>query len=108
MSRGRTVPDRVNSCGTDFVFTVTALAGTAGDKAAVCATSFAGGKAYGVFAVAKAKRGSTFDQAIYTTKAGFDVAASQGLFSSVDERPAVAHGDSSRSPTRSYNNRLIR
>jgi len=42
------------------------------------ATSFAGGKAYGVFAVAKAKRGSTFDQAIYTTKAGFDVAASRG------------------------------
>ena len=72
------------------------------------ATSFAGGKAYGVFAVAKAKRGGTFDQAIYTTKAGFDVAASRGLFSSVDERPAVAHGDSSRSPTRSYNNRLIR
>jgi hypothetical protein len=34
------------------------------------ATSFAGGKAYGVFAVAKANSGTTFDQAIYTTQAG--------------------------------------
>lgn len=37
-------------------------------------TSFAGGKAFGVFAVAKAKSGTTFDEAIYTTQAGFDVA----------------------------------
>ncbi len=54
------------------------------------ATSFAGGKAYGVFAVAKAKSGATFDQAIYTTRAGFDVAAAQGRFSSAGERAVVA------------------
>jgi hypothetical protein len=53
------------------------------------ATSFAGGKAYGVFAVAKAKSGATFDQAIYTTQAGFDVAAAQGRFSSAGERPVA-------------------
>ena len=50
------------------------------------ATSFAGGKAYGVFAVAKAKSGSTFDEAIYTTQAGFDVMAAQGHNSSAGER----------------------
>jgi hypothetical protein len=54
------------------------------------ATSFAGGKAYGVFAVAKAKSGTTFDEAIYTTEAGFDVAAAQGRVSSAGERPVVA------------------
>jgi len=54
------------------------------------ATSFAGGKAYGVFAVAKAKSGTAFDQAIYTTKAGFDVAAAQGRFSSAGERLVAA------------------
>ena len=54
------------------------------------ATLFAGGKAYGVFAVAKAKSGTTFDQAIYTTKAGFDVAAAQGRYSSAAERPVEA------------------
>jgi hypothetical protein len=41
------------------------------------ATSFAGGTAYRS-SVAKAKSGATFDEAIYTTKAGFDVAAAQG------------------------------
>jgi hypothetical protein len=49
------------------------------------ATSFAGGKAYGVFAVAKAKLGAAFDEAIYTTKAGFDVVAAQGRYSSAGE-----------------------
>ena len=39
------------------------------------ATSFAGGKAYGFFAVAKANSGSVFDEAIYTTQTGFDVTA---------------------------------
>ncbi len=72
------------------------------------ATSFAGGKAYGVFAVAKAKSGSTFDQAIYTTKAGFDVAAAQGAFSSAGERPVFANAASSRSSARSYNIHPIR
>lgn len=50
------------------------------------ATSFAGGKAYGFFAVAKANSGTTFDEAIYTTKSGFDLAAAQGRYSSAGER----------------------
>jgi hypothetical protein len=37
------------------------------------ATSFVSGKAYGFFAVAKPKSGTTFDQAIYTTASGMDV-----------------------------------
>jgi len=71
------------------------------------ATSFAGGKAYGVFAVAKAKSGTTFDEAIYTTKAGFDVAAATATNSSAGERP-VSKAVSSRSPTRSYKIHPIR
>jgi hypothetical protein len=51
------------------------------------ATSFAGGKAYGVFAVAKVKSGSTFDEAIYTTQSGFDVEAAQAHNSSAGEQP---------------------
>jgi hypothetical protein len=51
------------------------------------ATSFSGGKAYGFFAVAKAKSGSTFDEAIYTTQSGFDVAASPATNSSAGEQP---------------------
>ena len=50
-------------------------------------TSFSGGKAYGFFAVAKAKSGSTFDEAIYTTQSGFDVAAAPAVNSSAGERP---------------------
>ena len=67
------------------------------------ATSFAGGKAYGLFAVAKAKSGSTFDEAIYTTQAGFDVAATQARSSSVRERPVanvMARGSASPSVRR--------
>jgi hypothetical protein len=41
------------------------------------ATSFAGGKAYGFFAAAKANSGTTFNEAIYTTASGLDVAASR-------------------------------
>jgi hypothetical protein len=51
------------------------------------ATSFAGGKAHGFFAVARAKSGSVFDEAIYTTQAGFDVQATQARNSSAGERP---------------------
>jgi hypothetical protein len=40
-------------------------------------TSFAGGKAYGFFAAAKANSGTTFNEAIYTTASGLDVAASR-------------------------------
>jgi hypothetical protein len=63
------------------------------------ATSFAGGKAYGVFAVAKAKSGTTFDQAIYTTQAGLDLAAAQVRNSSAGEKPAVNAG---HTPAGSY------
>jgi len=56
------------------------------------ATSFAGGNAYGVFAVAKANSGTTFDEAIYTNEAGFNVAAAQGRFSSAGERPVANVG----------------
>jgi len=49
-------------------------------------TSFAGGKAYGMFAMANAKSGSTFDEAIYTTQAGLDLTAAVGRNSSAGER----------------------
>jgi hypothetical protein len=67
-------------------------------------TSFAGGKAYGVFAVAKAKSGSSFDQAIYTTQSGFDVAAAPAAKSSTGEQPvatvATNHSPAQNSATR--------
>ena len=49
-------------------------------------TSFVNGKAYGFFAVAKPKTGTTFDQAIYTTASGMDLLAAQGRNSSAGER----------------------
>jgi hypothetical protein len=54
------------------------------------ATSFSGGKAYGFFAVAQANSGTAFHQAIYTTQAGFDVAARRAVGSSSGERPVVS------------------
>jgi hypothetical protein len=65
------------------------------------ATSFAGGNAYGFFAVAKAKSGSLFNEAIYTTQTGFNVAAAQAKNNSVGERPvmSVAGGVAGRSYT---------
>lgn len=68
------------------------------------ATSFANGKAYGFFAVAKAKSGSTFDQAIYTTQSGMDLLAAQGRNSSAGDRPVLGTTNSRvrtavRSPT---------
>jgi hypothetical protein len=53
------------------------------------ATSFAGGNAYGFFAVALAKSGSTFNEAIYTTQTGFNVAAAEASSSSSDEQSAA-------------------
>ncbi len=53
------------------------------------ATSFAGGKAYGVFAVAKQNTGSTFDEAIYTTQAGFDVTAMTGRNATAAEKQQI-------------------
>jgi hypothetical protein len=64
------------------------------------ATSFAGGNAYGFFAVAKAKSGSTFNEAIYTTQMGFNVAAAEAKNSSLADRPvknALDHAVSRRS-----------
>jgi hypothetical protein len=60
------------------------------------ATSFVNGKAFGVFALAKANSGSTLDEAIYTTQSGFDVLAAQGHNSSAGE-VAVATAISGRS-----------
>jgi hypothetical protein len=65
------------------------------------ATSFAGGKAYGVFAAAKANSGSVFDEAIYTTKTGFDLAAAQGRVSSAGERP-LPNAKSDHPPAQFY------
>ena len=62
-------------------------------------TSFANGKAYGFFAVAKANSGTTFDQAIYTTASGMDLFAAQGRNSSAGERPmARAKSVAARKP----------
>lgn len=63
------------------------------------ATSFAGGNAYGFFAVAKAKSGSKFDEAIYTTQSGFNVAAARAENRLSVEKPiesAVSHAVSRR------------
>ena len=63
------------------------------------ATSFAGGKAYGFFAAAKANAGTTFNEAIYTTQSGLDVAAAQGRTSSAGEK-AVGASPSSKQVVR--------
>jgi hypothetical protein len=64
------------------------------------ATSFSAGKAYGFFAVAKAKSGVTFDEAIYTTQSGFDVASAPAANSSAGERAVVSAGPSSKQVVR--------
>ena len=60
-------------------------------------TSFANGKAYGFFAVAKPKTGTTFDQAIYTTASGMDLLSAQGRNIAAGER-AVFLSKTSRTP----------
>ena len=57
-------------------------------------TSFVNGNAFGFFAVAKAKNGSTFDQAIYTTQSGMDLLAAQGKNRLAEERSLVVHSAS--------------
>jgi len=64
------------------------------------ATSFAGGKAYGFFAVAKANSGTTFNEAIYTIQSGLDVAAAQGRNSSAGERAVANASPSSKQVVR--------
>jgi len=60
-------------------------------------TSFVNGKAYGFFAVATAKSGTTFDQAIYTNQSGMDVVTAQGKHNSAGGQPASSLW-SSRTP----------
>jgi hypothetical protein len=63
-------------------------------------TSFVGGKAYVFFAVAKAKSGSSFDEAIYTTESGFELAAAPAVNTSAGEQP-ISRAMTSESPARS-------
>ena len=71
-------------------------------------TSFAGGEAYGFFAVAKAKSGSTFDEAIYTTQSGFDVAAAPAINSSAGEHPVSRFATGHRTAQAPSTNKPIR
>lgn len=52
------------------------------------ATAFSQGKAFGVFAVAKAKSGSTFNEAIYTTAMGLSGLETGLMYTSAGEHPA--------------------
>jgi hypothetical protein len=50
-------------------------------------TSFVNGVAFGVFAVAKAKGGTTFNEAMYTTATGLSAAELGPTFSSANDKP---------------------
>ncbi len=50
-------------------------------------TSFVNGKAFGVFAVARAKTGSTFNEAMFTTASGLTLDETGPRFSSAGEEP---------------------
>lgn len=63
-------------------------------------TAFSGGKAFGVFALARANVGSVFDEPIYTTTSGFTVSEFSGVLSSRGERPIP--GARSDHPARTY------
>jgi hypothetical protein len=68
-------------------------------------TSFVNGKAYGFFAAATAKSGTTFDQAIYTNQSGMDVLTAQGKNNSVPVPPASSIRSSrttARAPSRTW------
>lgn len=54
-----------------------------------CSTAIAGGKAYGIFAVANPLSGSLFDEPMYTTTGGITVSSRIGVASSIGQR-AVA------------------
>ncbi|HEV2176760.1 MAG TPA: sialidase family protein [Terriglobia bacterium] len=57
-------------------------------------TSFVNGKAFGVFAVAKAKNGATFNEAMYTPTGGLSAPEGGARFSSALDRPVPgAHSD---------------
>lgn len=68
------------------------------------ATAFTGGKAFPVFASARANSGSVFDEAIFTTTGGLSANATAkaiARFSSADERPA-AHPHADHPPRQFY------
>jgi hypothetical protein len=57
-------------------------------------TAFAGGKAFAIFANAKANSGSVFDDPIYTTTTGLAAAQHAAVFTSAAEEPVPnAHSD---------------
>jgi len=62
--------------------------------------SYANGQPFGVFAVAHAKSGSTFDQAMYTTTSPLAAAANEPTFSSKNDKPVP--GVKSDKPPRKY------
>jgi hypothetical protein len=64
-------------------------------------SAFAAGKAFGVFAVARANSGGVFDEPMYTTTSGFVVAGSVSSLSSAGEQP-VAGAKSDHSPRQFY------
>ena len=57
-------------------------------------TAFAGGKAFGVFALAQPHSGTIFDQPTYTTATGFSVSDKLSTLSAITEQPIPgARGD---------------
>jgi hypothetical protein len=66
-----------------------------------CSTAFAGGKAFGIFAVANPLSGSLFDEPMYTTTTGFTVSSRLGVVSSIGEQ-AVAKAHSDHPPRQFY------
>jgi hypothetical protein len=64
-------------------------------------TSYSGGKAYGVFAAARANSGTTFDEAMFTNTSGFAAEEGKGLFTSAGEQP-VPNAQSDHPPSQFY------
>jgi len=64
-------------------------------------TSYCGGKAYGVFAVARKNSGTIFDEAIFTNTAGFAAIEGEALFSSTGEQ-TVPNAQSDHAPRQFY------
>jgi hypothetical protein len=57
-------------------------------------TAYSGGKAFAIFAAAKASSGTIFDEAIYTTTTGLSAAQHSAVFTSAAEQPVPkAHSD---------------
>jgi hypothetical protein len=69
-------------------------------------TSFANGKAFGVFAVAQKKVGSTYNEAMYTTASGLTVDDTGPQFSSAGEEP-VPNAKSDHGPRKEEEERRV-